>query len=30
MAELELSVLACQCLGQRPGDRAAMEHAVTA
>ncbi len=30
MAELELSVLARQCLHQRCGDRAAMEHAVTA
>ncbi len=30
MAELELSVPARQCLGQRLGDRAAMEHAVAA
>jgi len=30
MAELELSVLARQCLDQRLGDRAAMEHVVSA
>jgi hypothetical protein len=30
MAELELSVLARQCLRQRLGDRAAMEHVVAA